>query len=419
MFWVALATAIMLLSGDGDDTRAIRDLLAALRQQIPIEIQEPERARAALHGIDLLEETFRTHRARLHDYTECVQKADQLYAATEDDYLACEAGLNEEAIRLAESFTKASKVFETAVTRDESKAITDAIGGGPQGEQMRTSMAELKAAAALPAASSQRPASRSRGLEGEETTRHLTLPRNVVGVLYGPLQPQLFGQRYDGKTVEAGTTYQRLNPLSTNADGSPQWWTRLGVAFGLFDDFEAGAVFVPVQLSPKVRWDQILVFLTQQFRQKNYDLGLRFSFQTPGSSGWSINPGGLFRWPKGPTRLDVGLNVPMELGSLKAPEVFLIGVNLPVRETLQLTPNWYMTLESGFVRTSFQTNANSSIPLGIGSGYTILAGKKLIDITALFQWDDLLMPHRPEGTDLFQPGSYRAVFGLSTHGQAL
>ena len=34
MFWVALATAIMMLSGEGDDTRAIGLLIAGLRDAI-------------------------------------------------------------------------------------------------------------------------------------------------------------------------------------------------------------------------------------------------------------------------------------------------------------------------------------------------------------------------------------------------
>lgn len=414
MFWVALATAIMLASGDGDDTRAIRDFLAALREQIPLHIKDAVRAKEAARGVDILQAAFEGHRKRLDEYSQCVQKADNNYSATDADYRRCEEGLDKQVSRLAEQMQEASSLFKANIKPAEYEKIDKNLMQTENGKEVEQAAAEAAERLKNPP-----PPPRSRALEGAETERHITLPRNVVSLLFGPLHPQTFGQRYSNHTVEAGTSYQRRN--WAGGDGSNdlnQYFARFGVAFGLFDDIEAGALFVPLELSPDFRWDQVMVFLTQQFRHRNFDVALRFSFQTPGDVGWSLSPGAFLRFPVGITRLDVGLQVPMDVGMFRDPAPFVIGLNLPVRETFQFTSQWFMTVESGFVRSSFAAGENSSIPLGVGTGYTILAGKRLFDITGLFQWDDFLLS-AARGADVFQPGSYRAVLGVSTQMQAM
>lgn len=42
MFWVALATLIMMLSGDGDDTTAITSFLDALHKSASAQIRDPD-----------------------------------------------------------------------------------------------------------------------------------------------------------------------------------------------------------------------------------------------------------------------------------------------------------------------------------------------------------------------------------------
>lgn len=419
MFWVALATAIMLLSGDGDDTRIIVDLIAALRQQISLTVGEPKRAAKALRGIDLLEQSFKAHRSRLNEYMECVTKVDHNFSATEADYARCDEGLEKEAQRLAKSFVRVSDILSHNITPAENKAIEAGLNTTPHGKKLSASVAALKGVSPEDVLKGVTPP-RSRGLEGQQLDRHLTLPRNVVSLLFGPLHPQTFGQRYTNGSIEGGTAYRRRRWTGGNGARDPdQWFTRLGVAFGLFDDFEAGALFVPLELAPEFQFDRVLVFLTQQFRLEHYDLALRLSFQTPGDGGWSLNPGGLFRWSSGINRLDVGVHLPMDLGALKDPQAMVVGINIPIRETIQFSPHWFMTAETGIVRTSLVAGEQASIPLGLGAGYTILAGKRIIELTALFQWDDFLLPAGKGGVDVFQPGSYRAAFGIATQMQAL
>ncbi len=415
MFWVALATAIMLASGDGDDTRAIRDFLKALREQIPLEVKDEARAKEALRGVDVLQEAFESHRNRLDKYSECIEKVDHNYGAKEADYRRCEEGLEVESARLIKQMEEVSSLFKQNITAKEDDRIEKNLMASESGTKLKKSAESSKNRLKNPP-----PPPRSRALEGAEMQRHITAPRNVVSLLFGPLHPQTFGQRFSGHTVEAGLSYQRRE--WTGGDGEndlSQYYARFGVAFGLFDDFEAGALFVPVEISPDLHFDRVLVYLTQQFRLKKVDVALRFSFQTPGDVGWSVNPGVLLRFPSGVTRLDAGIQIPMDLGTFRDPLPFTVGLNVPIRETVQFSPHWFMTVESGFVRTSFAAGQNSSIPLGLGLGYTALFGKRLFDFTGLFQWDDFLLPAARGGVDPFQLGSYRAVLGVSTQMQVM
>src|SRR6188768_1168248 len=110
MLWVALATAIMLLSGElsreADDGATLALLLAAMRKStIQDVVDEPRRA-AALRALASFELGLAAYRRQLATFKACIATADGKYAATRADYDACSAPLESERARQPRHRTK-------------------------------------------------------------------------------------------------------------------------------------------------------------------------------------------------------------------------------------------------------------------------------------------------------------------------
>ncbi|HEY6077490.1 MAG TPA: hypothetical protein VIW29_01725 [Polyangiaceae bacterium] len=416
MFWVALATAIMMLSGEGDDSRAILALLAGLRQAITQHVPAEDRRSRALLAVTAFEQTFAHHRFELQAFGKCVEAADRKYQATRADYDACAARIAAQRAQMRVKLAALRRDYEAAVLPAERTEVIQAVSASSQAWVLDP---------ALVAAQNQPPPvpSRFRGLEGVAARRHLTLPRNVVSVMYGPLSTSTLGQRFPSPAVlDAGTSYlhQRVQTDSSSTLLADQWHTRLGVLFGLFDDLEAGALFLPFELAPEFKFDPVLVFLTQQFRFDDLDLAMRFSFTTPGGEGgWSIAPGALLgtrgRW----LAFKAGVFGAMELGALTNPQSPAASFNAPLRATINLLPTVFLTADTGVASDDLSSAHRFAIPLGFGAGYSWLVGKRLVDMTASFTWDRLLMPNAPEGISTLQPKVFRIAAGASMTFQAM
>jgi len=417
MFWVALATAIMMLSGEGDDTRAILLLLTQLRQAVTANVVELSRREQALKAIARVEEAFKKHREELRVVGACIEAVDRRYGATQHDYDECAAGLPARRAALSESLSEARSTYEEVLQPAERARIADAVAAVPEAWVLDPSLDM----AAKPASSSDH-FPRFRGLEGVVSQRHLTLPRNVVGLLYGPLGPATFGQRYPSKVIDGGTSYTRARwavPDGSPHSNSYEWFTRFGVRFGLFDDFEAGALFLPFQLAPDFRFDSVLVFLTQQFRFEGFDVAARFSFQTPGDIGWAISPGVVVSRRSRKFGFQAGVVSPMELGSFKEPKAPRFAVFAPLRLTYNLLPSLFVSADSGLAYEDVADEKGLSVPLGVGAGYSWLVGKRLLEFTSSFTWDRFLLPAHPSSVESFQPRIFRMAFGASLYFQAL
>jgi hypothetical protein len=178
-------------------------------------------------------------------------------------------------------------------------------------------------------------------------------------------------------------------------------------------------LFMPLQLGPKFHYDPVLIFLTQQFRFQSVDLGIRASFQTPGDTGWGINPGMLFGLPGPGLSARVGVFVPMEVGTLGHKIAPIVGLNAPVRVTWNVVPTFFLSAESGIAYDDLARKGELQVPLGFGTGYSLLAGSKLIDLTASFTWDHWLAPAPEQGSAHLEWQSYRIAFGASLYFQAL
>jgi len=253
------------------------------------------------------------------------------------------------------------------------------------------------------------------GLGGQWTKRKMTAPMNSLVALAGPGQPMLMGQRFNETTIEAGAQQTRIEPTG-NAPVENQWWMRAGIGFGLTEDLEAGALFLPFQFKPDFDFSSILVFITRNIRlTDDLDIGMRLSFATPGVGGWNFNPGMPVVYRMGPVRLDAGLYVPWEARTWVSggKGSWWAGFNAPVRATVNLTPNLFAGLDTGYVYPQFSRSDASTVPLGFLLGYSILLGKAVADVTATFTWDNFAQPGAPD--DALRTDLYRVQFGVTMH----
>ena len=252
------------------------------------------------------------------------------------------------------------------------------------------------------------------GLEGQWSSRHLTAPMNSLRVIAGPGQPMLMGERYGSQVIDGGVQFVHPHEPDPTVPDENQWWFRGGVSFGLTEDWEAGALFVPLELSPKFDFSNVTAFITRGFRLGAVDLGIRLSFQTPALKaydlkGWSFNPGMPILYRNGAFRLDAAVLVPI------ATSDGAVGVNVPVRASVSITPRFFAGIESGAFDSHVGEPRNMTVPLGALAGYTELFGSKVVDFTATFGWDDFWRPSPPPGRDHVEVRNYRVGFGLVYH----
>lgn len=256
---------------------------------------------------------------------------------------------------------------------------------------------------------------RSRALGGALTDRHLTEPRNAMALIVGPLQSPLFGLRYAGGPIDGGLQYTRSDVAGGGASETrSSWFASGGVAFGLFDDLEAGALFLRFELSPEVAYDDVNVFITRQFRFEGFDAALRLAFRTPTRTDWALAPSVPVLVRMGDTRLDTGLFFTFELGSDDRQ-----GLNVPVRLSYNVTPHWFSGAQTGLFEPDFGAGHDVAVPAGVFVGYTLLSGAKVLDVALSLDFDDLVLLDPADGSDRLQLGSYRMTAGITFHSSVL
>jgi hypothetical protein len=414
MFWVALASLIMMLSGDGDDVRDVERFLSALDRAVTQVIAEPARrddVRRAVRTYTLL---FEGHRARLNELAKCIEKADRDYAASAAAYAACQEPFDAHWRLLERDLDRNRALLQSKLSEAEAERVAKALERDPDSSEWIG-----RARTGTERDPAPEPPARRRGLEGVMAQRHMTVPRNSIALLFGPGLPQTFGQRFAAGAVEAGLSYSSVGPQAVGVD--QQWMFRGGVVFGLFDDFEAGALFMPIEISPNPHFDDITVLLTERFRVlEKLDLAARFSFRTPANVGWALNPGLSARYHWTPRlALDGAVYFPVELGSRSNPQAPLIALNVPLRASYNLTPALFVLAETGFAADDLSRGSSAVLPMGAGAGWSLLWGKKLVDLTATFDWLGLLHFAPAAGQSAADAGSYRISAGVTLHSQVL
>ena len=123
MFWVALSTLIMSLTGEGDDTYAIREFFERSRDAVEAQVKDAARQRAALDTLDRTVRAFQRHRARVNKISECIAAADRRYAAVAADYERCLADVEPAWTAAGEELITLDRDLERELTPAELKAV--------------------------------------------------------------------------------------------------------------------------------------------------------------------------------------------------------------------------------------------------------------------------------------------------------
>jgi hypothetical protein len=258
------------------------------------------------------------------------------------------------------------------------------------------------------AASASAQETRPIGLEGKFSTRHITTPQNSLSLILGPGQTPLLGQRYGGFAPDGGFAYRH------DGAGSPgglqdQAWALAGVAFGLWDNIEAGAMFLSFRLTPDFSYYDFPVFITYSWTFANVDIAARLSFLTPVSSGdFALNPGIPVLVRLGDARIDTGVFVPVLFH-----DPTTVGLTVPARMLYNVTAKLFLALNTGFTEPNFDARHDLSMPLGALVGYSMLVGARVLDITASFQWDRFLLLDPPSGTGRLDTAFWSVLLGVT------
>ncbi|MGF1466725.1 MAG: hypothetical protein ACFCGT_11385 [Sandaracinaceae bacterium] len=292
------------------------------------------------------------------------------------------------------------------------------------------------------------------GLGGRYTNRHVTTGRNSLYLLDGPWAPPLLGIRRNGYGYDAG--FMLANPNRDAVAGLYVAQRGLkdrfifnifsGVAFGLYDQFEAGATFLTFEVLPDFNFGGFPVFLTYFWQIGDHvDLGARLVWTSfhddvcleptddspptcldPTSdsqpnrsrSQTTLNLGVPIVVRLGITRLDAAVLFPFHFRNLPLNIKFqgntAVGISVPVRYAVNPIPELTLGIETGFYDENLGRANDLSVPLGAYVGWTVLNGGQLFDIGATFQWDHLFRPDPPAGIDGVQPGFWRVTFGFTS-----
>ena len=123
MFWIALSAFIMTLTGEGDDTFALRRFLDRASDAVNEQVQDAGRKRQALDALDRTSKAFRRHRERTAKISECIERADRKYAASAEDYQRCLSDVGPAWDAAAEQLITLTNDFRRALTPAELAAV--------------------------------------------------------------------------------------------------------------------------------------------------------------------------------------------------------------------------------------------------------------------------------------------------------
>jgi len=126
MFWIALSLLIMNLTGEGDDTYAFRMFLEQVRESVQENVHDPGRQRSAVQAVDRASAAFSKHRDRVGKISECLERADRKYAATQAEYERCIADLGPAWDAASEDLIELESAFRSALTPQEHAAVRHA-----------------------------------------------------------------------------------------------------------------------------------------------------------------------------------------------------------------------------------------------------------------------------------------------------
>ena len=127
MFWVLVASGIMLLTGDGGDAHLEMKMLKAMDGAIQEVVLDDERREAALKNVDGFRQLLMEHRKLLGEVGDCVEKLDRSYNPTKEAYLACSAGIDGLWAKTEERFLGLDREQKSLLTPQEMELVSKKI----------------------------------------------------------------------------------------------------------------------------------------------------------------------------------------------------------------------------------------------------------------------------------------------------
>jgi hypothetical protein len=271
-------------------------------------------------------------------------------------------------------------------------------------------------AGALSASSSLEAEPQRPGPGGPYHTRRLVMSQYSLMLINGPLSGAVFGNRIGDQNIDGGIFFTRSEPLRPDVPVTLGFYG--GAVIGLLPNLELGALFIPAEVvgANNFQVQPVPVILTYSLSFGDVDVGARLGLHLGAPA--KLLPGVPVRIRVGRTRLDTGIFPSVRFLS-DAEGGTVAGLNAPIRVAYNLTPHWFVGLESGFAEPAFTVDHDEVIPLGLLGGWTFLWGKRVVDITTSFVWDNFLFVDPVSSRDAVQPGFFRANVGVNIQQQVL
>ena len=187
--------------------------------------------------------------------------------------------------------------------------------------------------------------------------------------------------------------------LSANGFSSPTYVNlEAGAHFGITDDFEVGAIALPIRFAPNFGYGNPRVEATYRFLKGDFEMGARLGINfitLSGAGGVVMEPGLPMLFHLGPSaRLDLGVFLPLAFGTggtiagvpTSASSSTVVGLRVPVRFTYNIIPEFHIGAETGLGINDFgHAGSTLYVPLGVVAGYAIPGEKgPLLDLDPYF-----------------------------------
>jgi hypothetical protein len=124
MITAALLTAILYLTGAGDDARSVRAYFDSARSALRQVVSDPARRQQAEQALDDVYKAFVAHRSALATMGECLDKVDRRYDATRTDYERCGAMLDPAWESTEQAILRDRAALRAALTEQERSRLT-------------------------------------------------------------------------------------------------------------------------------------------------------------------------------------------------------------------------------------------------------------------------------------------------------
>ncbi|MFT7581134.1 MAG: hypothetical protein ACI9MR_002808, partial [Myxococcota bacterium] len=171
-----------------------------------------------------------------------------------------------------------------------------------------------------------------------------------------------------------------------------------GVEYSITDDFEVGAVVLPLALSPEFDFGNPIVGARYRFLRTAVEVAGGVEFRIPVQDGAdpavAINVPVLFGLSL-TTRLQVTPTLVLNIGDAATTKA----LSIPVDFVVNFTDTVFLTAGLGFVTSLEEGSEGALVPFNIGFGYTLAAPH--IDIQAGLTFPQFMRLGFPDGVETF------------------